>query len=85
MELEFPSDAEYNLKDLLLPERVIPKLKAASKKDALGELIAFLKKLKLVPKGDLVQKRIAERENLETTALGNGIAFPHARLESAYT
>jgi mannitol/fructose-specific phosphotransferase system IIA component (Ntr-type) len=62
---------------------VIPKLKANTKKAALGELIAFLKKLKLIPKGDLVQKRIAERENLETTALGNGIAFPHARLESA--
>ena len=81
MELEFPSGIEYNLKDLLLPERIIPSLKAKDKKTALNELINLLKKLKLVTDSDTVQKRITERENLETTALGNGIAFPHARLE----
>ena len=56
-------------------------LKAKDKKSAIVELIDVLKKLKLIPDNDLIQKRIAERENLETTALGNGIAFPHARLE----
>ena len=81
MVLEFPSSADYDLKDLLLPERIIPDLIATDKKSAIAELIELLKKLKLVPDGDLLQKRIAERENLETTALGNGIAFPHARLE----
>jgi len=81
MELEFPSGIDYNLKDLLLPERIIPHLKSTDKKSALNELISLLKKLKLITDADAVQKRIAERENLETTALGNGIAFPHARLE----
>jgi mannitol/fructose-specific phosphotransferase system IIA component (Ntr-type) len=81
MELEFPSSVEYDLKDILLPERIIPSLKAKTKKAAINELINLLKKLKLVPKGELIRKRISERENLETTALGNGIAFPHARLE----
>jgi mannitol/fructose-specific phosphotransferase system IIA component (Ntr-type) len=81
MELEFPSGVEYNLKDMLLPERVIPNLKSTDKKSALNELINLLKKLKLISDADMVQKRISERENLETTALGNGIAFPHARLE----
>ncbi len=81
MELEFPSGVEYNLKNLLRPERIISNLKATDKKSAINELISLLKKLKLVPKIDLIHKRIAERENLETTALGNGIAFPHARLD----
>ncbi|GAH36217.1 unnamed protein product, partial [marine sediment metagenome] len=81
MEVEFPSDVDYNLRELLLPERIIPKLKATDKKSAISELIALLKKLKFVPESELVQKRISERENLETTALGNGIAFPHARLD----
>ncbi len=81
MEIEFPSGDDFDLKSLLRHECIIPKLKARDKKSALSELIRLLQKLKLAPKGDLLQKRIAERENLETTALGNGVAFPHARLE----
>ena len=81
MEVEFPSGIESSVKDLLRPEHIIPVLKAKDKKSAIIELIDLLKKLKLIPDNDLIQKRISERENLETTALGNGIAFPHARLE----
>ena len=45
MVLEFPSSADYDLKDLLLPERIIPDLKATDKKSAIAELIALLRKL----------------------------------------
>jgi len=52
-------------------------LKAATKDDALQELVALLH---LDPKSEaLLLKKLKERESVGTTGIGRGIAIPHCR------
>lgn len=69
------------LADLLSPDLVIPNLAAKTKKEAIAEL--------LVPVGHkfdhldtaIVLETLMEREEVESTNLGRGFAFPHARTD----
>ena len=59
-------------------ENVI-ELDATSKADAIRQLVAHLGKNKNVVDEHEVLERVMERESLEPTSLGHGIAIPHAR------
>ena len=68
------------LSDLLRLEQVQLKLEGADKPGVLRELV------KLVPevRGEVAQQEsflaaLLEREKMHTTAVGDGVAFPHAR------
>lgn len=52
-----------------------------SKKAAIEELVNVLWKHKRIPNKSEALERVLEREELITTALGSGVAIPHARLE----
>lgn len=66
--------------DLTGPKAIIPKLKVASKKQALQELAAFAAGLI-----DQDERKIFEvllhRERLGTTGMGQGVAIPHGKIE----
>ena len=62
-------------------DRIIPALKGQTKREILDELIGRLLKHGAITDGEVIRRRIMERENLETTALNRGVAFPHARAE----
>lgn len=71
------------IKDLLKPEAIRLGAKAASKEEAIDELIALHEKT-----GDLndpagFKEAILKRESESTTAIGEGIAVPHAKTNTA--
>jgi PTS system nitrogen regulatory IIA component len=67
------------LTDLVMPDAVIPALKAGGKKQALQELAA--KAAELTGQNErTVHEILLQRERLGSTAVGNGIAIPHGKL-----
>jgi PTS system nitrogen regulatory IIA component len=68
--------------DQLVCDGCAIEMKARTKKDGLRELAESLcRAVPQVPLAELYET-LLEREKLGTTALGDGIAIPHARLES---
>ena len=54
-------------------------LKATDKQAVLEELVDLVSTSNMVGEHDLLAKDINERENLVTTGVGYGVAFPHAK------
>jgi len=67
--------------DLLRPDGVVPRLKAANKKQALQELAARAARLTGAHERAIFDV-LLERERLGTTGVGHGIAIPHGKLAS---
>jgi len=68
--------------DYLKPTQVVADLKAKDKVHAVEELLDVLAKQKLIRNKKLMLTRLIDRESLDSTALGDGIAVPHARVET---
>lgn len=68
--------------EFLKPSQIIFELKSQEKLEAIEELLDSLVKQKLINNKNLTLTRIVDRENLESTALGHGIAVPHARVDT---
>lgn len=67
--------------DVLVRDACLLDMQARTKKEALRELAdAFSRAVPAVPCGELFEL-LMEREKLGTTAMGDGIAIPHARPE----
>jgi len=73
---------EASFGEFLKPSQVIFDLKSHEKVEAIEELLDSLVKQKLISSKNLTLTRIIDRENLESTALGHGIAVPHARVDT---
>ena len=71
-----------NISDLLVPEAVIPSLKAQNKKQLLQELAARAAIQTRLPEKRILET-LTERERLGTTGVGAGIAIPHGRMAGA--
>ena len=70
-----------NIDSILVPERTICSLRASSKKRAFELAAKYINRsVPHLETGD-VYRGLLEREKLGTTAVGNGIAIPHCRLE----
>ncbi len=69
------------VKNILSTDRVIF-IKQSSKRDALIELSSALSKAPQVKFAKELETEILKREELMSTAIGRGIAIPHARLSS---
>jgi PTS system nitrogen regulatory IIA component len=70
------------LTDVLVREACTVELKARTKKEALRELAAALVPTTTGLEANQLVDLLLERERLGTTAMGDGIAIPHARVES---
>jgi mannitol/fructose-specific phosphotransferase system IIA component (Ntr-type) len=68
--------------DYLKAGHVIHDLKAKDKVHAIEEMLDVLAKQKHIKNKKLLLTRLIDRENLVTTALGEGIAVPHARVDN---
>jgi len=68
--------------EFLKPGHIIYDLQAKSKVEALDELLDLLQRHKHIDNKKLLLTRIIDRERLETTAIGDGIALPHARVNA---
>ena len=67
------------ISDLLTPEKIIPDLKATSKKQALQELASYAA-AQLNIEDRAILDVLLERERLGSTGFGNGVAVPHGKL-----
>ncbi len=68
--------------DYLNPSQVLFKIKSKDKIPAIEEVLDVLVKQKHVKDKKIILERILNRERLETTAIGYGIALPHARVDT---
>ncbi len=57
-------------------------LKAASKEAVIEELVDLINLSNMVSDKDMLLKDIKDREELVTTGIGYGVAFPHAKTKS---
>ncbi|MGB4705255.1 MAG: PTS sugar transporter subunit IIA [Candidatus Saccharicenans sp.] len=73
---------DTNFSEFLKPSQIISDLKSRDRLEAIEELLDSLVRLKLINNKNLTLTRIIDRENLESTALGHGIAVPHARVDT---
>ncbi len=71
-----------HLSDYLKPSQIVFDLKAKDKIQALEELLGILFKQKLITNKKLLLTRVIDRERLESTAIGHGVALPHARVDT---
>lgn len=67
------------ISELIKPSRIIPRLRASSKKQALQELAKKASEITDQPERKIFEV-LVERERLGTTGVGNGIAIPHGKL-----
>ncbi len=66
----------------LSPDRIILRLKARSKEEAIRELIEAAIHSSRTGEPDTITQAVLEREQIESTGIGDGIAIPHARTEA---
>ena len=71
------------LSDYISEKQIIIGIESKKKKDILGELLGLLIKLKKIsPRSKKkILSGLLAREKLGSTALGGGVAIPHARLD----
>lgn len=74
--------ASSHFSDHLKPAQIIFDLKGKDKVEAIEELVDLLAKQKLIENKKLILTRIIDRENLVSTAIGSGVALPHARVDT---
>jgi PTS system fructose-specific IIA component/PTS system nitrogen regulatory IIA component len=69
------------LTDFVVPEAIIPDLKAASKEDAIRAMIDSLKTTGSIKAEDAdgILSAVLKREELGSTGIGNGVAVPHTK------
>lgn len=70
--------------DYLKPAQVVYDLKAKDKIQAIEELLDVLLKQKLIKNKKPILTRVIDRERLESTAIGHGVALPHARVDTGH-
>ena len=62
---------------------VVFNLKATNKDEVIDELVALASGSNMIKDHDELLKDVKDRENLVTTGVGYGVAFPHAKTRSA--
>ncbi len=67
------------LTDVLKPENIRIPLAAATKTDAIGELVTLLAENKAITDPKKVLDSVLDREATRTTGIGNGLAIPHGK------
>ena len=66
----------------IVPQRVILNMVSHTKEDAIRELVRSLPPSNKIHDKEELIKRVLERELIETTGIGEGIAIPHARTDT---
>lgn len=67
--------------ELIKPEMVIFDLKNKDKESVLKEMVAHVREFYQIEGKEDILGRVLNRENISSTGVGNGFAFPHARIK----
>ena len=68
--------------DFVVSDAIEPEMKSTAKADAIRELVALLKKAGAITDENTIAEVVLEREELGTTAIGDGIALPHGKSDA---
>jgi len=68
--------------DFLRPDAIIADLRATTKAEALAEVATRMAAIEPRVDGEQLRRVLEERELLASTAIGDGIAIPHGKLDS---
>ena len=68
--------------DFLRPDRIKLSITATRKREAIKEVANILEGAPEIRDKERFLKEIFERESVEATAIGNGVAVPHARTDA---
>jgi PTS system nitrogen regulatory IIA component len=66
--------------DILVKDAVILNLGVRTKRDVLGEMAAALAKVEPQIEADRLLEVLLEREALQSTGIGEGVAIPHGKM-----
>ena len=66
--------------DILVKDAVILNLGVRTKRDVLGEMAAALAKVEPQIEADRLLEVLLEREELQSTGIGEGVAIPHGKM-----
>jgi nitrogen PTS system EIIA component len=69
------------LHNLLIKDMVIEELDSQDKEGALKEMVSFLKRRKKISKEKELYGKLLQREELGSTAIGEGVAIPHCKMK----
>lgn len=69
------------LHNLLIRDMIIEELDSQDREGALKEMVNFLKKKKKVSKEKELYEKLLQREELGSTAIGEGVAIPHCKIK----
>lgn len=69
------------LHDYLQPQRVVLDLRARGVRDTIQALVRCLAEQEALPDAAVIEEALLAREADHTTALGHGVAVPHATVE----
>ncbi len=69
------------LHNLLIQDMIIEDLNSTDREGALKEMANFLKKRKKIGKEKELYEKLLQREELGSTAIGEGVAIPHCKIK----
>ncbi len=69
------------LHNLLIRDMIIEELDSHDREGVLREMVNFLKKKKKVSKEKELYEKLLQREELGSTAIGEGVAIPHCKIK----
>lgn len=72
---------EVSIEEFFLRRGILEDLKATSRQEAVGELCDVVAEQANIPDGEKICRLVLDRESKLGTAIENGCAIPHARLE----
>ena len=70
------------ISNLLAQDMVISDLEHQKRDDVLKEMVSFLKRRNRISKEKSLFEKLVQRENLGSTAIGDGVAIPHCKMKS---
>jgi PTS system nitrogen regulatory IIA component len=68
------------ISDILSEEQIVPELRALTREGVLEELVDCIARVRPEIDREFALRVLNERERVGSTGVGNGLAFPHARL-----
>lgn len=69
------------LHNLLMQDMIIAELESLDLQDVLREMVSFLKKRDKIAKEKELFEKLIQREQLGSTAIGEGVAIPHCKIK----